>query len=158
MKGFTLVEILIVLAVLTVMAVVGSINFFNYYSRQNLELTVDEVAALLRDAQNRSLTQQDGDGDNQGDQWGVHFENATTTRDFVRLFSGSSYASSTVATTNIFRIGIQFTDPDLGTSKDVIFSKVTGLPDVLVTVTISLIGNPSASSTIYINENGRIQY
>lgn len=158
MKGFTLVELLITVAVLAAVAAVAGINLFGYYSRQNLELTTEEFIALIRDAQNRSLTQQDGNADGQGDQWGIHFENAATTQDFGRLFFGSSYASSTAAATNILRTGIQFTDPGPGTSKDVIFSKVTGLPDVSVTVIISLTGDSSASSTIYINENGRIQY
>lgn len=146
MKGFTLIELLITVAILAAVAVIGGINLFGYYSRQNLELTINEITALIRDAQNRSLTQQDGN------EWGIRFENAT--QDAVKIF----YATSTLVSTYVLRSGVQFTDPTEDNFKDIVFSKITGLPLTPVTIKIALVGNSLASSTITINENGVIQY
>lgn len=157
MKGFTLIEFLITVAILVTVAVIGGLNLFGYYSRQNLELTINEITALIRDAQNRSLTQQDGNADSQGDQWGVHFENAS--QDSVKLFCcGSSYAAGTLVSVYVLRASTQFTDPGEGNSKDIVFRKITGLPFTSATIKISLVNNSSASSTITINGNGVIQY
>jgi len=146
MKGFTLIELLIVIAILVTLAVIGGLNLFNYYRRQNLELTVNEITALIRDAQNRSLSQQDGN------QWGLRFENAT--QDSIKIF----YATSTLTSTYVLRAGVQFTDPGEDNSQDIVFKKITGLPLTSSTIKIALKGNSAVSSTITINENGVIQY
>jgi prepilin-type N-terminal cleavage/methylation domain-containing protein len=154
-KGFTLIELLITVAVLAAIAVVSGINLFNYYSRQNLELTTEEFIALIRDVQNRSLTQQDGNADGQGDQWGIHFENSAT--DLVRLFCcGPSYASGTIVSAHDLRIGVQLTDPSEGNSKDIIFSRLTGYPNTSTSITVAPKGAPSVSYTITVSAIGQV--
>lgn len=156
MKGFSLIELLIVVAILALITASGGLVLFNYANRWNLENAVVEIVALIRDAQNRSLSQQDGNGDNQGDQWGIHFENGA--EDSVKVFSGSSYSSARVATTYVLRPGLKFDIPLNGQSKDVIFSRVSGLPDNPFTVKISLSGDSAIFTEIFINSNGTIQY
>lgn len=155
-KGFTLIELLITTAILAVLAVVGSVSLFGYYSRQNLELTADEIIAFARDAQNRSFSQQDGNGDGEGDQWGLRFTNATATQDYIELFSGPTYATGTISSAYSLRVSTQFTDPSQGNSKDVVFSKITGYPDASSTIKIASISNSSVSTTISIDGKGII--
>lgn len=156
-NGFTLIELLITVAILTAMAAVGGINLFGYYSRQNLELTAEEISALIRDAQNRTLVQQDGNADGQGDQWGVHFENRISASDLAQLFCcGSSYASGTVVSANNLRMGIQLTDPNEGNSKDIIFSKLTGYPNASTSIEIALKSDPATSFIVAINAIGQV--
>jgi prepilin-type N-terminal cleavage/methylation domain-containing protein len=156
MKGFTLVEVLITITILAAIAAVGGINLFGYYSRQNFELTIDEIMALIRDAQNRSLSQQDGNADGQGDQWGLHFEN-TTQQDSVKLFCcGTSYAAGALISVYNLRTSVQFTDPNEGNSKDMVFSKLTGYPNIATSITINLRNNLIASSTITVSAIGRL--
>lgn len=142
MKGFTLIELLITVAILTAVAVIGGINLFGYYSRQNLELTINEITALIRDAQ--------------GEGWGVHFENAVS-QDSVKLFCcGASYASSTLVSVYVLRANTQFTNPAEPNFQDIIFSKLTGYPNASTSISIALKGNPSASSTITVSAIGRV--
>ncbi len=150
MKGFTLIELMITLAILTIVAVIGGVNLFNYYSRQNLTSAANEIVALLRQAQNSSLTQESGD------QWGVHFSNVTTTQGLIQLFHGSSFASGTLANSQSLPTGVQFINPVSGTSTDVIFSKVTGYPNTSASIAVALTANLNTSSTIIINVIGQV--
>jgi prepilin-type N-terminal cleavage/methylation domain-containing protein len=144
MKGFTLIEVLITVVVLVVLATAGIMYLADYYFRQNLELTVEEITALIRDAQNRSLSQQDGQ------QWGIRFENAT--QDSVKIF----YATSTFTSIYVLRAGVRFSNPSEGNYKDVVFSKLTGYPEASSSVVVALINNPSVSSTISVSVLGRV--
>lgn len=150
MKGFTIIELLITLAILTTISVFGGVGLFNYYSRQNLTSATDEIMAILRQARNSSITQENGD------QWGVHFFNATTTRGLVQLFRGSDFSSSTMAFSQFLPTGVQFVNPASGDSLDVIFSKVTGYPNASTSIILSLATNSTASSTIVISAIGQV--
>lgn len=149
-KGFTLLELLIIMGILTTVAVISGINLSNYYSRQNLTSAANEIVAILRQAQNNSLSQESGD------QWGVHFLNATTTQGLVQLFRGSSFTSGILVNSQALPAGVQFVYPALGSSTDVIFSKVTGYPNASTSIFVALKNNPAVSYAITINEVGRV--
>ena len=155
--GFTLIELLITVAILAAIAAIGGINLFSYYSRQNLGLSAEEITAMIRDAQNRTLVQQDGNADDQGDQWGIHFENKISAPDLAQLFCcGSSYALGTVVGTYNLRTGVELTDPSEGNSKDIIFSRLTGYPGAATSITIALKNSPSVSSIITVSAIGQV--
>ncbi len=152
-----MIELLVTAAILAAIAAVGGINLFGYYIRQNLKLTVEEVTALIRDAQNRTLVAQDGNADDQGDQWGVHFENKTSAPDLVELFCcGQSYALGTVVSAYNLRIGVELNDPIEGNSKDIVLSKLTGYPNAPASIEIALKNNPANSFVITISEIGQV--
>ena len=141
-KGFTLIEVLIAITILSVMATIGGINLFGYYNRQNLELTINEITALIRQAQ--------------GEGWGVHLEN-TTSQDSVKLFCcGATYASSISISVYTLRSNIQFTDPSEGNPKDIVFSKLTGYPNIATSIVISFKNDPATFSTITVSNIGRL--
>lgn len=155
--GFTLIELLITVAILAAVAAVGGINLFSYYIRQNLKLTAEEITALIRDAQNKTLAQQDGNADGQGDQWGVHFENRISDSDSVELFCcGSSYALGTVINDYNLRTGVELNDPSEGNSKDIILSKLTGYPSAPVSIEVALKSDPATSFIVAINAIGQV--
>lgn len=153
MKAFTLIELLIVIAIISVLAIVGVMNLVSHRQERDLNFTVQEIITVLRNAQDRSIAQEEGS------RWGIYFNNPTGgSNDFYELFKGVSYAGGTVASKIFLRSNIQFDIPSSNSFSTVIFTPITGLPNALATVKISLIGKPTSSSTIIINTNGEIQY
>ena len=149
-SGFTLIELIIVMAI-TAIIIVGSYNIIglNFKSQNELELSAREIVSVLRNAQDRSISQEDSG------QWGVYFENSVSDSNFYFLYKG---ATTTFISKKILQSNIQFLDPSIGNVKDISFNKMDGLPISPATVVISLKNNLLASTTIIINSNGQIQY
>ena len=127
-------------------------NLFNYRSYQDLDLSVQEIAAVLRSAQSRSISQESGGN------FGVHFENSSSGENFYDLFQGNDYASGNRIMRTVLKKEIQFIDPVFGGNKDIIFSPITGLPASSSTVIIAFKRDNSISKTIIINSNGQVQF
>ncbi len=151
-SGFTLVELLISITIMVILAGVSFINVVNYKNRQEITSNVQEIVTVLRSAQDRSLSQEGGS------RWGIHFENPAEAMDFYELFRGISYSSGIVVSRSVLSSDIQFDSPAAGSSSTVIFSPITGLPDAVINIKISLMGSPSVSSTITVSSNGKISY
>lgn len=152
MKGFTLIELLLAVGILAIVSVFGFINLFGYREAQDLDSTTREIVIILRNAQDRSISQESNN------RFGVHFENPASGQGFYDLFSGTNYVSGVIISKFALRQDVQFSDPAGGNSKDVIFSPVTGLPNASTTIIISLKRDSSVSKTITVNSNGQIQY
>ena len=158
-SAFTLVELLISITILAILAGVGFINLANYKQQQDLNSAAQEIVGVLRNAQNRSLSQEATSTTGTGGSWGVYFNNPTGSgNDFYELFQGANYSNGTVVSRSNLPSNVQFDIPASGSSSTVIFSPITGLPNAALTIKISLISKPTSSSTITINTNGKIQY
>ncbi|MDO8467270.1 MAG: type II secretion system protein [bacterium] len=143
--GFTLIEILVVLGISIILAMGGLFSLSNLRKHQSLRLASEGMVAFLRDAQQRSVSQDGGLG------WGVHFDNSASERDSYWRFSGVDplIASEKVA----IAPGVE-----LETSSDnVFFSKVSGLPDSATVVKVKLSNDPATFRTITINAQGTIE-
>jgi len=151
-KSFTLIELVISITIISILAAVGFASIIKYKERQDLNSASQEIVVVVRNAQDRSLSQESGD------RWGVYFENPASGTDFYDMFKGLSYASGTIVSHNVLSFNIQLDIPTSGSSSTIIFSPVTGLPDNSITIKISLIGSPTSSSTIVVSSNGEIQY
>ncbi|MEK7634327.1 MAG: GspH/FimT family pseudopilin [Patescibacteria group bacterium] len=151
-KAFTLIELLIVIGIISIISVFGILNLFSFRSYQDLNLTVNGIAAVLRSAQSRSISQESGGN------FGVHFENSSSGENFYDLFQGSNYISGNLILRTSLKREIQFINPASGSSKDIVFSPITGLPASSSTVIIAFKRDNSISKTITINSNGQIQF
>lgn len=148
--GFTLIELMIVIAI-TAIIVAGSYGIigFNFKSQSELELTAREIVSVLRNAQDRSMSQEDSV------RWGVYFENTDKDNGFYVLYKG---VTTTIVSKKNLRSNIEFFDPSISSSRDVEFSSMTGMPASAVNIIFNLKNNPSILTTITINSNGQIQY
>ena len=151
MKAFTLIELLIVIGITAIMAVFLIMSPLSFRSRQDLNLTVSEMVAVLRNAQDNSISQESGSI------WGIYFDN-TNDSGFYDFFSGSDYSSINIVSRSSLRSNIKFIQPAIGASSTVIFSAVSGLPVASTTIIIALREDLSSSRAIIINANGQIQH
>ena len=146
-RGFTLTEILIVSAVVAILASLTSLSLVNYKRSQGLGFDADVIAATLRDAQSRSIIQEEDS------QWGVHFVNNASGQDTYEIFKGAAYGGVAYFKKPL-HAAVGFQNPG---SWDVVFDKITGLPSGASTVTFCLTGTADCK-TINIAANGTITY
>ncbi len=150
-SAFTLVELLISIGVIAALTSIGTLYLVNYRSSQTLNLEAQKIVATLRDAQSRAIAQENARP------WGVHFENPQNNSDFYSLFASSTYNSADIISTTTLNEAVVFLAPADQQSKNIVFSAITGLPQAADYITIALKANTSASSTIYIYANGKIE-
>lgn len=150
MRGFTLIEVLIISGIAVIIGTIGVLNLTGFRARNSLNLAVQELRANLRDVQQRSISQ------DQGKQWGVHLDASAGGDDFYKVFSGSSYAGGTVSKTFYLSPIIQFLSPAQGVADDIIFDKVTGNVPAAHSIVIALADNNTVSRSIIISISGLI--
>ncbi len=152
-----MIEILIVAAITVLIVGVVAINLSQSHTGGDLTNATKQIAALLREAQARSITQASGTT------WGVHFDNIGTAA-FYALFYGSSYSSG--ASANYVRLpaDLCYSTPAQGTSTNVIFSQISGLLSATTSIKLQTSngctsgGTATASSTITVNGAGLVSY
>ena len=151
MKAFTLIELLVVIGITAILAVFFIMSPLSFRSQQDLNLTVSEMIAVLRNAQDNSISQESGSV------WGIYFDNINGSG-FYDFFSGRHYSSVNIVSRSSLRSNIKFVQPAIGVSSTVIFSAVSGLPVASTTIIIALREDSSSSRAITINANGQIQH
>jgi prepilin-type N-terminal cleavage/methylation domain-containing protein len=120
-RGFTLVEVLLVIGITAVLATIGVGYYRNYARRVELELTAKTIISDLKTARGRAMA---SDGNLN---WGVHFFN--TSGQYYEVYSTpTNYTDplTVVEATVYLPGGVVFTDPASSFTDDVLFTKVTG--------------------------------
>lgn len=141
MRGFTLVELLIVLAIAGVLFVIVSSIARNTYPATQLRAEADAVMQLMRKAQMLSTTRKEDSV------WGVYRTASTVT-----LFAGASYATRDVTfdQTHIFRGGITASG-----AEEIVFEALQG---TTTATTITLMATATSEEVVLsVNQNGVIE-
>ena len=140
MKGFTLLETLVVIGVGLLICLISFSTFYNLNNNQVLDKGTADVVSLIERAHSESVS-----SDNFSE-YGLHFTSTSTT-----IFQGKTYSSA--STTN----ELHNLNPRLvvstslsGGVSDFYFAKTTGEPSATGTITISMLGSTSTKTiTIY---------
>jgi prepilin-type N-terminal cleavage/methylation domain-containing protein len=144
MKGFTLVEILVVVGIMTVIILVVLSPFRSYSTLEKLQTDTLQVKSILDRARESTVS-----GKN-GSRYGVHFE---TNR--AVLFEGNSYDSSDT-NNRVTDLNSAVTISNITLSSggsDVVFQRLTGESTVSGSVVLTLVGT-TTSRTISIQATG----
>lgn len=153
----TLVEVMIVLGLLVVFGSLTVIYLPGYRIEQDLDFQVKNIVAVLRNIQQRSITQ-DSITAGSVEQWGAHFENPAGNSGFYQSFRGTNYPGTTTSY-NVLKPGLEFETPASGNARDIFFQTISGLPTgVNRTVVVRVKNNPTNLRTITVNDNGTITY
>ena len=141
-KGFTLIEIILVVALLVLMGGISVPIYQSLQVRKNLDVATYAITQNLRQAQALS---QSGTGDIT---WGVRISTGNIT-----LFKGINYSGrdtafdeNTEISSNIVPSGIS----------EIVFSKLFGEPQTTGDIILTNINNDT--ETITINPKGTIEY
>ena len=139
--GFTLLEILVTIAIIAVVMIVVSSNLGGRRRFTDLTTTRQDIAGTLRQAQNRSVIQ------DQNVSWGVYFSNSTNTAPFYALFS-NSYSTATVVNRYALPTDILFSTSSIasGATFTITFAPISGLPSASTSIVINLIGGGANNS------------
>lgn len=144
-RGFTAVELLIVLSIITVLATVSSLAFKSMRDAQAIVIAADNAGHALRSARNATLASL------AGSVYGVRFESSRVVR-----FTGSTYASSSAS--NIayqFPGGITAAYSFTGGVAQVTFARLTGEASATGTILFSD-AQSGATSSLMIAKTGLI--
>ncbi|MDD5083952.1 MAG: prepilin-type N-terminal cleavage/methylation domain-containing protein [Candidatus Moranbacteria bacterium] len=122
-KGFTLVELLLVIALIMIVGMLSAAFYTRFLMQNNVINTTTQLVGSLRKAQMYSMMGK------RGGSWGVAAFPGS-----IVLFQGNSYASRDEALDEVF-----VTRPDISTGdfSEIVFAKTTGLPDIAPTIVIS---------------------
>ncbi|MFT7506865.1 MAG: prepilin-type N-terminal cleavage/methylation domain-containing protein, partial [Acidimicrobiales bacterium] len=137
-KGFTLIEMLLVLAIMATLAGFGTPIYLSLLGRTDLNNTVDIFTNSVRRAQ---VLSQASSGDMS---WGVYTENG-----FITLFKGGSYLTRDVAYDEVFALP---TNIESSGMSEIVYVKFTGFPQSAGTTTFT--SAEKSSKDIYINSKG----
>ena len=156
LKGFSLIELAVVLGISLVLGVVVLTTLLGRRSRVELDNTTKQIVSTLREAQSRAVS---GEGNTV---WGVHLENSTTTASFYALFY-TSYTTSTKLGYWRLPTSIRYATSSIaqGSSLDITFAQISGLPSTSTSVTLGGTGGGgvvTATSTITISAGGLITF
>jgi prepilin-type N-terminal cleavage/methylation domain-containing protein len=153
-RGFTAIELILVLGIIVILSTVTLIGLSGRKNKTELDGVTKQMASLLREAQSRSVSQSSSTG------WGVRFANPTSTTPFYALFAGSSYATSSERGRYVLPSDIAYVTSTVarGAVLDTTFIQISGAASSSISVAISLISQPAASSTINVSAAGAISY
>jgi prepilin-type N-terminal cleavage/methylation domain-containing protein len=140
MKGFTLVEMLVVLGIFSVMAAAFAPFTYDSYQSTLFLSEKSSLVSLLQHARQQSIDNMDGMPH------GVHFGN-----DEATMFEGETYASSS---TQSGEVDLSKTVTLVG-GADVVFAQLSGISSEPMSLQL-IDGRRSASITV--ETSGRIDY
>lgn len=133
-SGFSLIELILVVAIVLTLGILSTVFYSRFLNQNSVSDVSDQFASQLRKAQTYAMAGK------QNCNWGVKYNAG-----IITLF-----ASNTNAFDETFTVNSNIT---VGGFSQVIFAKVTGIPDLPTTVTISGGGN---TKTVSVNSQGAV--
>lgn len=140
-KGFTLVELLLVLAIFAIFFVLSESVYVNLKSSSNLKIATTNLVQSIRYAQNNSEIMKNDS------KWGVEIFS-----DKAVIFKGNSYLTRDNSFDQNFDFPKGITPSGVS---EIVFEKMTGSTSNTGTVILT---NSSGVKNILINEKGTITY
>lgn len=152
-KGFSLIELLMVMTITVVLIGVSSVGLFNMRRKSDLDKTRDQIVASLGEARSRAINQDEGQS------WGVRFTNNSPTSTSYFSIYYSAYSAATEKGKYSLPQNVEFASATVpwGNSLNIDFAELTGKA-TSTAVPLLLRISPFTSSTITVSSSGIISY
>ncbi|KKW48162.1 MAG: hypothetical protein UY99_C0011G0025 [Parcubacteria group bacterium GW2011_GWA1_59_11] len=152
-KATTLIEVVLVIGLIAAISGVIIMNLVARKGKTELDTATRQIAALLREAQSRSMAQASSTA------WGVHFDNSTSTAPSYSLYH-TSYSESNRLGYYRLPAGVDYVSANLadGASRDILFLQLTGKVGASDSIQIYQTGNSANSSTISVAQSGAVSF
>lgn len=138
MRGFTLIELILVVAIVSFIALLSSPFYSRFLMQNSVDNTRDQLTGSLRKAQIYSMMGK------KGSSWSVNYSSNTIT-----LYKGASFASRDPAFDEKFSVNPTVSITGM---TDISFARITGLPAAgEATIAISSGNN---NKTVTVNSQG----
>lgn len=158
-KGFTLIEIVLVIAIMAILSSLVLMFSYGIKIRKDLDSTINSLAAVIRNAQQKSITQEDMV------RWGVYLEADTVTKKYFYSLIKDSKTNITaryqVPAVLEFDVGsfVSLNPPENSKlEKEILFTQLEGLPGLNIIIEIRIAGDLSSAKKITISPNGTVAY
>lgn len=149
-KGFTLIEILVVMAISAIILMVVLSSFFDLVKVQALDKDFLSVASMVDMAKSQSINAK------ADSEYGVYFSTSSAT-----LFKGADYVLGGIDN-QVYnlngRVNISAINLEQGNTDQIVFSKITGYASASGTVAISLKDESAIAKVITIHKTGTVEY
>jgi type II secretory pathway pseudopilin PulG len=148
--GFSYAELMIVMVLIVITSLGTTLSLIQFYRTQEPKIALRAIGAVLRDAAQRSASQEGGK------YWGVRFDNLEG-RDRYVLFSATNPALAGYATSSETYMGATTVFSEPAVSSTIIFNKLSGNALIAGCPTITSSTITVASSSIRVYCNGKIE-
>lgn len=155
-KGFTLVEILIITAILVLLIAIPVPAFRFFQGSVNLNNAQDEIISNLNLVESRTLASEEAA------QYGIYFDKDNGN---YTLFSGSSYQTrdqnydktyTLSSAVEIFEINLKLVSNPLESSNEVVFNRITGSSNQTGNLILRLKARPEDTRVIHVLSSGKV--
>lgn len=152
-KGFTVVEIILVLSIVSIVAAILIANFAFFQKRTELDNGTQEFVGILKSAQNKTVAS------DSGSQYGVYVNPLASPNQYT-LFKGASYASRDTSYDRNYFLpnNVEFYAISLGGGSEVVFNKLTGATGQPGSVSLRDKTDAAQNKTVYISNSGVIDF
>ena len=147
-QGFTMLEIAISMGIIILISILGIRSFSKFRGNNALGVSRDTVVTALLEARNLTLFSKEASV------YGVHFASTTIT-----IFKGATYIPN-ASSNKIYNIDSSVVVSNLNLNPfayDVLFARLTGLPDRYGNIELKLISGTKSTSSVSLGSGGIAQ-
>lgn len=139
-KGVTFIELLLVVAIVLTLSVLSAPFYSRFLTQNAVDNTSDQLIGSFRKAQLYAISSK------KFSSWGVNYSSYKIT-----LYKGSSYLTRDASFDENFSVNTNISVSFSAPSTDVNFARVTGLPNISPTITVT---DNNKSDVFSINSQG----
>lgn len=152
MKGFTLVQLLVVMSIFIILTLIAVPSIRSFQRESDLNNSAEEIINTLRLAQNKTISSEGAS------QWGVYFSTTTDYHQYT-LFKGSDYNSRATSSDETHKLpkSVKIYGINLAGENEVVFARLTGTINQSGSISLELENDPSKTKTVYIENNGQVR-